>query len=273
MKKISTLFAAACLASSVANAAAITQTAPAHPQFNGFYAGAGFGILHLAANDKIKKLIQKITTPNPPQQTYAFETDEGHHAFSGNLFVGYGRKVKPHLYLGGELFAQHSPITVESQLIETSISPSPPPIFILASFRHEIELNYSYGALLRGGYVTPSQFLFYGLAGYERGHVDTTETITLKSDDFSPTIPTQTKTRHSNQNGLILGLGLEGYLTPKLSVRTQYAYTLYKKLAYTNKYTFSSENPDIDFHITLDETHINHLKQGVFSLDFLFHFG
>jgi outer membrane immunogenic protein len=119
----------------------------------------------------------------------------GANGVEGGVFAGYDYPVAANTFVG-----------VEAQF---SLSDAKASVYDGA---YEGRADYSYGVSARLGQKLSDKTALYGRVGWKSTH--------LKLSD------TGTEIWSRDKSGLLLGAGLESYVTPHMSIRAEYGYTL-----------------------------------------------
>ncbi|KPJ68139.1 MAG: hypothetical protein AMJ43_01675 [Coxiella sp. DG_40] len=130
----------------------------------------------------------------------------------GGYGIGYQK-----WYMGGELFADYSPVKSEVKLDGGNIHIS----------GSKIESDYNLGAALRGGYLFSPKSLVYVLMGADFTQF---KLRTTKTNWADPNVYIETPQATKNVVGFMPGIGFESMINHNLSARIQYAYFLYPTL-------------------------------------------
>ena len=188
--------------------------------FDGFYLGGGLNLIGTNGNAKID------TDYYPPTKKPA---DEKFPLSSYNLgitgFGGYGKTFKQNFYLGGELFANFSPMKTKG-FNETSSGATK------VTFT-EAKSHYTLGGALRFGYLLSKKTMVYALLGgdFTQFKVRSNKATVLIINYY---INHDAKQKTKNTFGFMPGVGIEAIIYKNLALRMQYTYSLYP--SFTDSY-------------------------------------
>jgi opacity protein-like surface antigen len=220
--------------SSIAFAHGGMPKAMAANYFDGWYAGAGLGVQHQTATVD-EKVSYTFNYLRDTTYTYPLKGDLGDNALNFGLFGGYGKVLNTDWYLGGELFARYAKANSSLEggegfsVTNQQISPISGPIKV------ELNSDYSYGGLVRGGYLITPRTMFYVLAGLEYTKFDVKINNTPQASfDLTPY-------SHSFSKGefaFMPGVGLETMLNNNWLLRLQYTYAVYPSFSDSHSYKY-----------------------------------
>ena len=215
-----------------ANAAAMP--APTN-HFEGFYLGAGAGIVNLDS-----KITQYLGDDSKENEYFSHES--GSHDGAGNIFAGYGQIYHP-FYLGVELFSRYTPSDVDTFLKRDLDSGT-------ETHTAHLKTKYSYGGTIRGGY----QAMAYVLLG-----VDSAK---FRATSYNGNHEVESKVSKT-KTGITPGFGIEVFtpnISNQISIRTQYTYSHYSEFE-NNWAADSLEN----YFETIDPA------RSLWTIDFTYH--
>jgi len=184
---------------------------PVGSVFDGFYLGAGVNFIAATGKAKLDTGYYPDTTQPGTQKFPLSSYDLG---LSG--FGGYGKVFKQRFYLGGELFANYSPMDITGSKATNDFN-------LGYNERAEIKSDFALGGALRLGYLITDRAMLYALLG-----ADYTRFKMTSSDIGQPDGSTW-KSPGVNKDvvGFLPGIGMEVMLYKNLALRAQYTYALY----------------------------------------------
>ncbi len=209
--------------------------------FDGFYFGGGLG-----GSQSNVDVNQNLETKPSVDGTPLFDVVQSNktnltdNSFLGNLNLGFGHVFSQRWYLGIEGDAVW-------QNLEVNASPSTQERVGQLSFTQntKVELNNQFNVALVPGIVLHENTLLYGKIGAAWGNFDI-----KNSANYSQVIQPGSTLSSSNgfsdsgyENGLLLGLGIEHYLTKNLSIKLEYTHVNYGTLHDNSPVTSGINNP------------------------------
>ncbi len=129
---------------------------------------------------------------------------------------GYGVNVGPNWHVGGELFADYSPMKSKITYLGGHIY----------EYWHQTKSDFSYGAALRGGYLFSPKSMIYALVGADITRFKVRMYDGNWEESTIYTAPWKTR----NMIGFMPGIGFESMINQNLSARVQYTYSIYPSL-------------------------------------------
>jgi opacity protein-like surface antigen len=292
MKKLS--LAMILLGTSLSVFASGAPVAPAHEAdyFSGFYLGAGLGMSHLESRNTLDgiltaRVVSQIPVPFGVSATSTVDADEaGKNAGLGEIFVGYGKVMNP-WYVGVELFGRYSSLKPEIHVNDTvsemallgqNLAPQQfTPGDVTNTDYLELKNEYSFGGLIKAGYLLNPKTLFYILLGaeYSKFEVNFSQDSAMSlAYSLAPYIVSFTSSFSDKKIGLMPGIGIESMINDKLSVRAQYTYVSYgdiKKTIPVNV-TITPDQSPYSYNIAGESTAKIHPSCGKFTIDLTYHF-
>lgn len=126
--------------------------------------------------------------------------DQDKRSVTGGVFAGYDRTINGRFVVGAEAgldFASDNEVTASASGTSYSVDP-----------------KYSFDLTARAGYLVTPQTLLYVRGGYTNARIRTT--VTTAGD---------VQTASDNQDGWLVGGGVERQLTQNVSARLEYRYS------------------------------------------------
>ena len=209
------LFAALCLSASSAMAV----------PFDGFYVGAGVG--GSQGDFDIKQSIDISPTINGAPVLRIVGDNNGDFTDSsllGNLNIGYGHVFKQKFFLGLEADANFQSLEGNSKRNIQELGSA----FTLQA-NSKADLHTALSLTLDPGFVFNKTTLLYGKIGPAWGDFSTRSSVDYSQEPFTgATLAGNTSAHDSGyESGLLLGLGLEHYVSSKLSLKLEYTHINY----------------------------------------------
>ena len=211
----------------------------AHCPFNGFYAGISAGESLLVGTTNQDRNIG-LNVPNIGQ-SYNINDSRGvglkRNSFVGAIHGGYSYTWEE-LYLGGEAFikgsrnkASISDTTTFSQNIAGNLTT----LGVTSNTRTTLR-NVEYGVDFRPGYLVTPHSLLYAKIGAAFNKLSLTSNLTFsaQSPGFGQASFPLTQGNSKTKTALRLGAGLEQQICKYWTVRADYTYTYYGRIATTN---------------------------------------
>lgn len=197
--------------------------------FDGAYLGAGLNFVHV--NGKAK-----LNSSYVDESQYSGRRSFPLSSFKFGLaaFGGYGKILNQKFYLGGELFANYSPMrTLGSKHYNTS------PRSNLQKLA-EVKSYFDLGAGIRGGYLLSDQTMLYLLlaADYGQFKLHSNEVPNAYNLQYGRANDSGRETK--NIIGFMPGVGMEMLLYRDLFLRFQYTYTIYP--SFTDSYPLNTSS-------------------------------
>lgn len=128
----------------------------------------------------------------------------GANGAAGGLLAGYGKRVKSQGYFGAELDGSISAIDVTGSVNSVS---------------GKVSLENTIGAFAKAGFLPSDDYMIYGKLGYV-------------NSSFEASVGTLKES--TRLGGVAVGLGIEGLVSDKLSLRAEYTHTDYSNLSATS---------------------------------------
>jgi len=173
-------------------------------------------------------------------------------------FGGIGKVFNQNIYLGGELFANYSPLKTKgynSQVYEVGS--------YLHGFAADVKSYYTLGAGLRIGYLLSQKAMVYALVGGDFTQFKVISNDADKGSSIQGKSPQLTK----DLIGFIPGIGMETMLNKNWALRAQYTYPLYGK--FTDSFIGNQSAPP---HSTINAKTKYDLARSTFNLAAVYHF-
>lgn len=193
--------------------------------FDGFYAGAGLG--GSESNFDMKQTFNLNPAVGGSQIfniTGTNNSDATDNSWLGNINIGYGHVFNQKFFLGVEADANFQNLETD---VNRSIQESQSVLSIQAKSR--TKLHNALSLTLDPGFVFHQNTLFYGKIGPAWGDFSTKSSVA-----YSQTInPGTTLTANPSasdsgyESGLLLGLGMEHYVSKALSLKLEYTHINY----------------------------------------------
>jgi opacity protein-like surface antigen len=174
-------------------------------------------------------------------------------------FGGIGKVFNQNIYLGGELFANYSPLKTKgynSQVYRSDGS-------YLHGFAAEVKSYYTLGGGLRIGYLLSQKAMVYALVGGDFTQFKVISNDADKGSSIQGKSPQLTK----DLIGFIPGIGMEAMLNKNWALRAQYTYPLYDK--FTDSFIGNHSAPP--YSIINAKTKYD-LARSSFNLAAVYHF-
>lgn len=191
------------LFASVAAVAVALPLAASAGNFTGFYAGVGLGA------NAVNGTYQQTANSGAASGT-SVKNDIGKTLFDGALFGGYG-KMFGQFYVGGELA-----LALSGGGINGNISGG--------NLTYKVTPGWSVSPSVRLGFLAAPQTLAFVRLGA------TDKRFEVKADPIG-TNTTQTK-KSQNVWGFTTGVGMETFISEKVSLRGEYIFTAYANKSY-----------------------------------------
>lgn len=188
--------------------------------FNGFYIGADIGTAIIQANT-----IQNFTASGDSTVgtvLIPMKANVTEKSLMGQLDVAFGYVFKEHYYLGLEGSGSLESLNPKATLAVSDNEGD-------AEVYSKVNLNREYALTLNPGFVVQNNTLFYGKAGATWGDFDVKSGFesglsSISGNDFSGSFGTQ---HEGTETGLLLGLGIERFITQHFSLKLEYDYADY----------------------------------------------
>lgn len=221
---------------------------------DGFYLGIGPNLTALIGEGKWD-VTKTVKSPHPPGED-SWPLSDYNIGISG--FGGIGKVFSQKIYVGGELFANYSPLRTRGYNSHvTYFDPAKEPKH---GYSADVKSYYNLGVALRIGYLLSQRAMIYALIGG-----DYTQFKVISHDGNKPGgIYAVTPTRTKNVVAFMPGVGLESMLNKNWALRAQYTYSIYPEL----KDAFTGEIPGG----TTDVKVKYNLARNIFSLAAIYHF-
>ncbi len=185
---------------------------------NGFYVGAGAGVMGLFNTQKTTTAITDTDGVSGNTQT----VDAGNANINGTVFAGYAWYLPKQTFLGLELFDNLTNTggnTSNAAEVQTSTS---------VNTTNSMTLENVYGIRALPGYqVTPSTTM-YGIVGFARAHARSNGSTLITIDGGQANGGSGNDS--SNFNGYQLGLGSMVNITEHLAIRGDLIFTNYQNV-------------------------------------------
>jgi len=227
-----------------ASVAAATETA-----FQGFYTGVEKGGSFMSGRESVSTSGNTaIIRFNDSGNINTFSARAlRKNSLAGAVFAGYGGTVWDRFYLAIEGYYKAANERTNNLDDANSAQRTGPIVRLLPTLNQDIATQvrtrlrpWELGADIRPGIFLTDTFLLFGKIGvaFNELSVKTMTTYTTAaSDSFNPLVPVfalpvnaQVTENRQAFTGLRLGLGVEKEILPNLLLRSQYAYTRYRKV-------------------------------------------
>lgn len=152
------------------------------------------------------------------------------NGFGGGVFGGFGKDFTPLVYLGIELYGYNRSNTKSYAMVVTDAAES-------LSYTDQVQVRANYGVSILPGVKLNDSTLFYVRLGYNRNHLQVTETAINTVDGV-----TFVGKANKWQSGFNYGLGIESAVYGNLSLRGDYSYTSFNHFTNSSvgtRYSFS----------------------------------
>lgn len=193
--------------------------------FDGFYAGVGVG--GSQADLDMKQTFNLNPVVGGSQIFNITGTNNGNasdNSWLGNINLGYGHVFNQKFFLGVEADANFQKLEAD---VNRNLQESQSALSIQAKSR--TKLNNALSLTLDPGFVFHDNTLFYGKIGPAWGDFSTKSSVAY-SQTINPgtTLSANPSASDSGyENGLLLGLGMEHYVSKALSLKLEYTHINY----------------------------------------------
>lgn len=211
--------------------------------FDGFYFGGGIGGSQSAVDVKQNIevngiLFNTISIFDIAKNNDVNSTD---NSFLGGLNLGFGHVFSQRWYLGieGDVLWQNlaTDVVAPTQQPDGSIS-------IIE--KTKVDLSNQFSAALVPGIVFNTNTLLYAKVGAAWGNFDVKNSVSY-SQVIQPTVTLSSSNRVSDsgyESGLLLGLGMEHYLSQNISIKLEYTHVNYGSIHDNDPITSAINNTD-----------------------------
>ncbi|MDF2529428.1 MAG: hypothetical protein K0Q57_308 [Gammaproteobacteria bacterium] len=249
------------------------QSTLADIDWNGFYIGGGVGAGRMQTHQSVN-VGSSLGSTSGDLESYPINSnaDEADSHAAGSLYFGYGRAWQS-FYLGAEAFAEGVGASSSGSNYNDYISLLPGNSNYFLSTENDVAKvdPLAFGIALRPGYLISPSTLLYAKVGAMLAHtswqVNATGSGSVSGQAWSIPYSLSDSSTHLAYQ---LGLGVEQYLTNKISLRLEYAFTDYG--------TFSLNGSTSGPRVLLRPTSVsinahNHLVDNSLMLGLSYHFG
>lgn len=261
-----------CLLAASSCSIGLASAANTNNYFNGFYAGLGGGLVSSSAHTTVSNELSLSANDYEffPIDITTREATNYDVTGTGELFAGYGKTFNDKFYFGLELFGKLTP-NVEMSTDSTSLTTE-----LYSDGVDSLESttsisNYSFGGDLRFGYLITPKIMTYVLLGTNVAEIENETTYRgVPSEDGS--FDGVLSSSSSNwKAGLTPGIGIEGMVTDKLSVRAQFAYTYWGDSCLDISDSHKGQNDSFAYETSLSGS-VDDLQRGELTVDVIYHF-
>lgn len=252
----------------------LAVASPAPVPFDGFYLGAGIGGSN--SNFNINETVD-LEPVDLTSGTPIFNIQLPHNAsiyadsFVGNFDAGWGKVFHKNLYLGIEVND-----TVQDLESSDVMNVNELNSMLSIGTNTDVELKNQVGVTLDPGIIFHQDTLLYGKIGPAWGHFNVSGSANYAQAIFTPVVLSADSSYDQDlgyECGLMLGIGMEHYISQHFTLRLEYDHTDYGALTdINNSGSVVSSDPGVPLggEITNDVDVDGDQNQILLSLNYYF---
>jgi|ERR1700677_314082 len=208
---------------------AVAGVAYANTPFQGFYADLGVGGIN--TNFNLSQVVSIAPYDNSFTANAPYDPNNSDYGVTGSLGLGYTFLLTPSVTLGAEINADVEDATTTNNDSVNFNIPGTDGGGINASNTITNKLKNSFAFLIKPGFLMDQgNTMVYGIIGPRWGNFETSTSslFQINNGDGNGNAGGSAANSHSGYDvGLVLGAGIQKYISNNLSVGVEYQYTNY----------------------------------------------
>jgi len=231
--------------------------------FKGMYIGANLGLE--LSKIEIKSALT-VSIPGGTNVIVSSDPNINSPSFVGKIFIGYSMLFKHRYYLGFEGRAGYENIKGTNNITYREQNSD----FLLQRIE-KASLNYNFSILVKPGVLVVSNTLIYADIGATIAKLLFQKNARY-SQNLGAVVSANTSTQQNKYNfGLLIGLGLERYLTKSLSANLEYNFIYFGNIINNNSVSTGISGAVAGSILTAKTNHVN-VQMNTFTIGLTYHF-